>query len=177
VFTHIDQHCHQILTMLDDFILNIKAEYSDYRFEEILFESLLDDAIYQVKDLMKAQGMSVCQNSDDIPAFVNADNRLLVRVIVNLFVNAIRYGEPGSEIEVNMSVAENIEPHQLTVSISNLIANHAESDEKPKITGFGIGMYFIDMVISKHGGQVAYDISNIPGETAKVTVTLPCVDE
>jgi signal transduction histidine kinase len=177
VFTHVEQHCHQILTMLDDFILNIKAEYSDYRFEEILFESLLDDAIYQVKDLMKAQGMSVCQNSDDIPAFVNADNRLLVRVIVNLFVNAIRYGEPGSEIEVNMSVAENTEPHQLTVSISNLIANHAESDEKPKITGFGIGMYFIDMVISKHGGQVAYDISNIPGETAKVTVTLPCVDE
>lgn len=177
VFTHIDQHCHQILTMLDDFILNIKAEYSDYRLEEILFESLLDDAIYQVKDLMKAQGMRVRQNSDDIPAFVNADNRLLVRVIVNLFVNAIRYGEPGSEIEVNMSVAENIEPHQLTVSISNLIANHAESDEKPKITGFGIGMYFIDMVISKHGGQVAYDISNIPGETAKVTVTLPCVDE
>jgi hypothetical protein len=38
-------------------------------------------------------------------------------------------------------------------------------------------MYFIDMVITKHGGQVAYDISNIPGETAKVTVTLPCVEE
>jgi len=173
-FVNIEQHCHQILTMLDDFILNIKAEYSDYRFEEILFEILLDDAIYQVKDLMKAQNMKVVQNSDDIPAFIKADNRLLVRVIVNLFVNAIRYGQPGSEIKVNMLVADD---NQLTVSISNLIANHSESEQKPKITGFGIGMYFIDMVITKHGGQVAYDISNIPGETAKVTVTLPCIDE
>ncbi len=173
-FVNIEQHCHQILTMLDDFILNIKAEYSDYRLEEILFESLLDDAIYQVKDLMKAQDMKIIQYSDDIPAFIKADNRLLVRVIVNLFVNAIRYGEPGSTIEVNMSVADD---NQLTVTISNLIANHSEPEEKPKITGFGIGMYFIDMVITKHGGQVAYDIANIPGETAKVTVTLPCIDE
>jgi CHASE2 domain-containing sensor protein/signal transduction histidine kinase len=176
-FSHIEQHCHQILTMLDDFILNIKAEYSDYRFEEILFESLLDDAIYQVKDLMTAEGMKVIQHSDDIPAFIKADNRLLVRVFVNLFVNAIRYGQFGSQIEINMQVLETDQSMQLVVSMSNVIANNAVSEDKPKITGFGIGMYFIDMVITKHGGQVAYDISNIPGETAKVTVTLPCVEE
>jgi len=176
VFSNIEQHCNQILTMLDDFILNIKAEYSDYRFEEILFESLLDDAIYQVKDLMTAQGMKVVQHSDDIPAFIKADNRLLVRVFVNLFVNAIRYGQFGSQIEINMKVLESVE-QKLVVSMSNVIANNADTDEKPKITGFGIGMYFIDMVIAKHGGQVAYDIPNIPGEIAKVTVTLPCIEE
>ncbi len=176
VFGNIEQHCHQILTMLDDFILNIKAEYSDYRFEEILFESLLDDAIYQVKDLMTAQGMKVIQHSDDIPAFIKADNRLLVRVFVNLFVNAIRYGQFGSQIEINMKVLDSVE-QKLVVSMSNVIANNVDTDEKPKITGFGIGMYFIDMVIAKHGGQVAYDIPNIPGEIAKVTVTLPCIEE
>ena len=172
-FANIEQHCHQILTMLDDFILNIKAEYSDYRFEELLFENLLDDAIYQVKDLIKAQNMKVVQNSDDMPAFINADNRLLVRVFVNLFVNAIRYGQPGSEININIQVESN----QLVVAISNLIANHADLDEKPKITGFGIGMYFIDMVVAKHGGHVAYHIPKIAGEIAKVIVTLPCIDE
>ncbi len=162
--------------MLDDFILNIKAEYSDYRFEEILFESLLDDAIYQVKDLMKAQNMRVNLSSDDMPAFIKADNRLLVRVIVNLFVNAIRYGEPGSEIDINMSVSDTPEQNQLTVSISNKVANQADTEEKPKITGFGIGMYFIDMVIKKHAGQVNYEIPNKAGAIATVTLTLPCVD-
>ncbi len=177
VFSHIDQHCHQILSMLDDFILNIKAEYSDYRFEEILFESLLDDAIYQVKDLMKAQNMRVNLSSDDMPAFIKADNRLLVRVVVNLFVNAIRYGEPSSEIDINMSVSDNSEQSQLTVSISNKVANHADTEEKPKITGFGIGMYFIDMVIKKHAGQVNYEIPNKVGAIATVTLILPCVDD
>lgn len=88
---NIRKHSHFLLAMMDDFILSIRAESDKYRMEETLIETLLDEAIYQVRELMQSREMRIAYVPGD-PVFLEVDARLMTRVIVNLLGNAIRYG-------------------------------------------------------------------------------------
>lgn len=169
---NVQKHSHFLLAMIDDFILSIRAEFDEYRMEEILIETLLDEAIYQVKELMLSRGMSISYQPNE-PVFLNVDARLMTRVLVNLLGNAIRYGEAGSQVRVQSK----IEPSaMLTIIITNQVGNHSEvSVNIPEQKGFGMGLEFIQTVVKKHNGHFKQSISSKQGDAATVEIDLPCI--
>lgn len=168
---NVQKHAHFLLELMDDFILSIRAESDKYRMEETLIETLLDEAIYQVKELMLSRGMTI-QSSSTESVFLMVDARLMTRVFVNLLGNAIRYGQAGSQVHIQYKISS----HSLvTIVISNVVGNTAKvAANAPEHKGFGMGLEFIRTVVKKHHGYFRQSIPSEQGMQAQVEIDLPC---
>ena len=173
---NIRKHAHFLLSMMDDFILSIRAESDAYRMEETLIETLLDEAIYQVRELMHSREMSIAYATAE-PVFLNVDARLMTRVIVNLLGNAIRYGAYASEVQVFTKVIKNTAGEAMVaLTIRNLVGGQVDGNtQAPENKGFGMGLEFIQTVINKHQGNFKQAISREEGAQASVQIDLPCI--
>jgi signal transduction histidine kinase len=160
--------------MMDDFILSIKADDSSYQMSHILFDSLLDQAIYQVRGLAEDKQMKITVEENFHPLFVLCETRLLERVLINLLVNSIRYGLKGSSIDVHMKLINgDAASSRLVCEISNLIdPSPITSDVEHR--GFGLGLGFVDQVIEKHQGTIVRKFSDQPNGLATISIELPC---
>jgi signal transduction histidine kinase len=166
--------------MMDDFIFSIKAEAPEYALVESLMDSLVDEAVFQVKDLAQGRHMRVVVQFDDDPQFILADQRLLTRMLVNLLVNAVRHGQAHTDILLRLSHQNHGEPGTggwLHLSLSNTVGEPDQPSPHPvPMKGFGLGLQFVKTVVNKHAGQIHLDLPPQPGATAHVHLKLPLVD-
>ena len=168
-------HAKALLQMMDDFILTISAEAHRYKFKQELLDNLLNDAIEQVADLADAKGVDLLDASHDTAVFVLANTRLLVRAMVNLLFNAVKFSPPNStiRIQVTHTHAKLGQTELATITIENQVEIHAHSQDMiPSMPGFGLGLDFVDTVIQKHHGTIARDIPD--SGLATIRITLPC---
>ena len=184
---NIYRHADTLLNMMDDFIFSIKAQAQEYQLVETLIDSVVDEAIYQVKDLALSRQMRLLQDFDDEPQFVMADQRLLTRMLVNLLVNAVRYGQQGSDIHITLS-------HDPETSVGDPQSGQAppvgqmvhivmrntvgapDDANRPRhmaSQGFGLGLSFVKTVVRKHQGHIHLHLPTEPGATAEVRLQLP----
>ena len=168
-------HAHTLLQMMDDFILTISAEASAYHVQPVLLDNLINDSLEQVLDLAEAKGIKLHDESEISNIFVMANTRLLVRAMVNLLFNAIKFAPTKSVIGVQSSHQHSSETSstQVTITIFNTVETSADGHKSiPLMLGFGLGLDFVDNVIRKHQGVIA---RNIPKTgVATVRITLPC---
>ncbi len=170
-------HAKALLNMMDDFILTISAEAPLYQFKQELLDNLLNDAIEQVTDLADAKSIRLHDHSHDTTIFVMANTRLLVRAMVNLLFNAVKFSAPNSVIDIYVThtTAHESQAAKVTLTIHNHVDNTTPpSDLTPSMPGFGLGLDFVDTVIHKHQGTITRDIP-AHGQ-ATVSVRLPCTD-
>ncbi len=170
----IRHHGRALLHLMDDFILTISAEASQYKLKEELLDNLVHDAIEQVADLAEAKG--ICIREDAMPSemFVMANTRLLVRALVNLLFNAVKFSPANSHIALN--VGYNATNQNAFITIHNPITHqNISNDLTPSMPGFGLGLDFVDTVIRKHHGHIT---RRIPREgQADIHIELPCVSQ
>jgi CHASE2 domain-containing sensor protein len=174
----IARHAHTLLNMMDDFIFSIRAQAPQYALTETLIDSLVDEAIFQVKDLAQSRHMRLVQHFDDNPQFVRADQRLLTRMLVNLLVNAVRYGQPHTDIHIRLSHDEVPQLPGAGWANLSLVNTVGQADPSQAVTmnGFGLGIEFVKTVVSKHAGHIQFDLPTTPGAQAHVLLQLPLVD-
>lgn len=126
----------------------------------------------QVRDLAQARGMQIEFRNHDRFFFVQVSTMLMVRVFMNLLLNAIKYGQPGSGVLISAEPAAS--GAQVDVVLSNQIASQGGAVDESIITnGFGLGLDFVRTVVQRHQGQLRIEIGHQPG-LARVCVTLPC---
>jgi signal transduction histidine kinase len=153
---------------------------------ETLVDSVVDEAIYQVKDLAQSRQMRLLQAFDDEPQFVMADQRLLTRMLVNLLVNAVRYGQHGSDIHITLSHdPETLAPQaagqaaptgQMVHIVMQNTVGAPDDANRPRhmaSQGFGLGLSFVKTVVRKHQGHIHLHLPTEPGATAEVRLQLP----
>lgn len=171
----VTHHAKSLLQLMDDFILTISAEASSYSVKQELLDNLLNDAIEQVIDLAEAKNITVRDDSDISTLFVMANNRLLVRALVNLLLNAVKFSPPGSTIAMQAShtQATPSQTQQAIIMVRNPVGlATCAQDLTPSMPGFGLGLDFVDTVIHKHQGTIT---RNIPENgTATIVITMPC---
>jgi signal transduction histidine kinase len=160
------QHSQTLLQMMDDFILTISAQQAHYSLKTVLVDELLNDAIEQVRDLALGKQLSFVDDSEALPLFVKVNTRLMVRALVNLLVNAVKFSPPLSCITLQISQPS---AHEVNISLKNTVA--PQTDEH-LLAGFGLGLDFIDTVIDKHQGEIKRHIP-LRG-LATIIITLPC---
>jgi len=170
-------YSHKVLALIDDFILSVSVEEVTHQVQVVLLETLVDDAVYQVKPLAEERNMSISWNEDVEPSFISVNTRLIIRVLVNLLSNAIRYGEAGSKIVINMAMITDDQGKSLVeCAVTNYVGAINETDEKKQENlGFGLGLDFVQKVVSKHSGSMLRDIPSSAGEVATVSIKLPTV--
>lgn len=132
----------------------------------LLVDELLNDAVEKVRDLAFSKQLRIVDDSEALPLFVKVNTRLMVRALMNLLMNAVKFSPSKSCITLQI-----FQPSALEVSIS-LKNTVAQQTDEHLLTGFGLGLDFIDTVIIKHQGQIK---RHIPTHGfANIIITLPC---
>lgn len=168
-------HAKALLYMMDDFILTISAEAPNYKLKQVLLENLMHDALEQVADLAEEKGISLKNESEISTIFVMANTHLLVRALVNLLFNAVKFAPNDSEISLNVKCMDGTQDFatHVTIMIRNqVIVPKDAQDITPSMQGFGLGLNFVDNVIHKHMGSIARDIPQ--NGIATILINLPC---
>jgi signal transduction histidine kinase len=113
-------------------------------------------------------------------AWIKGNFGLLQRVIINLLTNAIKYSQLDTSVKVNFYVeghaailkiidsGPGIAPEKLKVLFKRFSRIEGQYQEP---TGSGLGLYFVDMCIKKHGGHVI--VNSAIGHGAEFCIELP----
>jgi CHASE2 domain-containing sensor protein/signal transduction histidine kinase len=166
-------HAQALLGMMDDFILTISSEAATYEMQSESLDNLIQDSLAQVADLARAKGVGLQDNTQAAEVFVQVNRRLLVRALVNVLVNAIKFSPAQSAVCIASSCTQSPSGVQVSLTVSNTIAAAASADDlAPSMHGFGLGLDFVNQVVRKHQGTITQHIP--PSGVATVVVMMPC---
>lgn len=115
------------------------------------------------------------------PLFANLDTDRFQQVLGNLLSNASKYGEPKTEIRVDVvekneqvevvvtNQGPGIPADQLPVLFSRF--TRTREARAGKVEGLGLGLYIIKGLVEAHGGRIWAE--STPGKTTSFHFTLP----
>lgn len=108
---------------------------------------------------------------------IRADSIQFTQVIFNLLINALHASQPGQEVEVSLSTADNNMKlcindfgHGIEHSIQERIFEPFFSTKAPG-EGSGLGLAVVHGIVKSHNGQI--EVDSQPGQGARFTVHLP----
>ena len=129
----------------------------------------LDGLVRQVFDILQplaaAAKMRLLFESKE-PVALIADAHLLSGAVLNLVSNAIKYGQPGTDIvvhgedqdgEVVVTVISTGEPIPADALPHLFEAYYRASKEEGSKSGWGLGLAFVKRIAEKHGGSVSVE--------------------
>jgi len=143
-------------------VLRLDAGSKPVSLSYIDLESIVLQVFEILKPLADAAGIQLILK-DEAPGVLMGDAPLISGAVLNLVSNAIKYGQPGSPVNVHC-FRDN---EEVIISVQNVGKPIAEQDvarlfdpyyrasnvEKTK-TGWGLGLAFVKRIAEKHGGSV-----------------------
>jgi signal transduction histidine kinase len=113
------------------------------------------------------------------PALIAGDRERLRRVASNLVDNAIKYTNPGGQVEVTVRRGDDdatLEVRDTGVGIepgerAQIWQRLYRGDRSRSTHGLGLGLSFVKAIVDAHGGHV--DVQSTPGRGSTFVVTLP----
>jgi signal transduction histidine kinase len=177
----IRRYARRTLALADDVVQLARAEAYRYRLEPCDLRDLAINACDEVWPLAQAKGINIDSPGEGEPVWVEADPSLILRALINLLDNAIKYSPRGASVACRLDLI----PAGARLVIVDTgygipLEQQAHLFERfrrfqapgqPRIEGTGLGMAFVHVVIQRHGGHIA--VISAPGSGTKVSVTLP----
>ena len=171
---HIRLHAYTLLGMMDDFIFSIQAQAPHYKRGDVALDQLVDAAVSQVQDLAEVKAMRLIVDMEADPPFIQANERLFTRVLVNLLVNAVRYGKSHTDIRIDISSDPASQQHPMArCRISNVVSDAQETIQAETGKSFGLGLEFVKTVVQKHEGSHRLELPSKTGELAVAELSMP----
>ena len=177
------------LSLAEQFLHLARAESSDeYSFSEVDLVSVIWNAHEQVWAQAKASDITLVNDLAVEDAWIMGEGGLLERALINLLTNAIKYSPANTSVTVGLSregdyfrccVADEgygIKAESLPVLFDRF--KRINNPEHADITGAGLGLAFVDAVVTRHGGKISVD--STPGKGSVFCFTLralPAYDE
>jgi CHASE2 domain-containing sensor protein/signal transduction histidine kinase len=143
-------------------VLRLDAGARSIRSEPVDLDALVRRVFDIVQPLADAANMRLdCEPAP--PVTISGDSALLTGALLNLVSNAIKYGDPGTEIRVRSTAGDGF----LAISVHNFgkqipgedlprvfESYHRAADFEAAETGWGLGLAFVKRIAEKHGGRV-----------------------
>ncbi len=180
LLARIAQLSSRTLELADAFIDLARAESQTLKLVDVDLVGLVLDAADEVWPLANRHQVEV-RVVADIEAAVRGEPRLLVRALVNLLNNAIKFSAAGSMVTVS------VEQDEAMFSVA--VADHGAGialEDQPRLfqpfhrlhegaanapSGSGLGLVFVKTVVDRHGGRIA--VQSAPGLGSTFTLWLP----
>ena len=138
----------------------------------------VNQALGEFSDKLDAAGLTPVFRQPEQPLFINADGRLLWRVLSNLLTNAIQYAMPGTRLyldliadndQVLLSI-RNISKEALRLSSEELMERFSQGDASRQSGGSGLGLNIARSLMEVQDGQLQLQLD---GDLFKVTLFFP----
>jgi PAS domain S-box-containing protein len=155
-----------------------KVKINKERFDML---SLIADVLSEMDGAIKERQQSIRLNNSCRDATVMADNRLLRMVLENLIDNASKYSLQGKTITIGLRCTKKFFVVDITdqgVGISTadqekLFKKFSRIDNplSTLVGGTGLGLYWVQQIMSLHGGTVS--VKSTLGKGSTFTVKMP----
>ena len=111
---------------------------------------------------------------------VQGDETLLMRLLINLTENAIRYGRPGGQVKLTLrrqdgEVVGTVEDDGIGIApedLDKIWQRFWQADPARSGGGAGLGLSMVRWIAGAHGGRVT--VQSEPGKGSVFTFFLPC---
>jgi two-component system sensor histidine kinase SenX3 len=137
-------------------------------------------AVQRVQALAERQGVTV-KVGDVAPATVLGDRAELTSALSNLLVNAVKYSEPASSVEVSTTASRGtvdvvVRDHGIGIPAKDLHRvferfYRVDRARDRRTGGSGLGLAIVRHVAANHGGEVT--VESVEGEGSTFTLRLP----
>jgi two-component system, cell cycle sensor histidine kinase DivJ len=127
----------------------------------------------------QAKAIALSSSAPESPLVVRADRRALVRILLNLVGNALKFTPENGRVEVRAAAANNalvLETIDTGAGISaaeklRLGQAYERGESGLGVEGAGLGLSLVRALAALHGGRLSFDDN--PAGGAIVRVTLP----
>jgi signal transduction histidine kinase len=152
-----------------------------YRFRRCSLQEVVRTAVQTLEHPLAEQGFVVKMEIDEAVPELQADSDALMRAVLNLLSNAMKYSGKSREIEVRLMVRRNtavirIRDHGfgLPEAEQEQIFEkfyRAPQPDGQSVPGTGLGLTLVRHVAEEHGGGV--EVKSKPGEGSTFSLVLP----
>lgn len=175
------QMLERALNMADEFLQSSRAEMVDTtKFGEVNLLGLLQQSVDDVYYIAQARGIQVKATLPENELWVWGDFGLLQRALVNLLLNAVKYSQDHTAVQVNLkrhsdkAILNIVDtgPGIPTEKLQRLFMRFSRVEGEYQLpVGTGLGLYFVSVCIQKHGGHIS--VESRVGLGSQFTIELP----
>ncbi len=175
----IRSHARHGLRLADSFVQLVRARRRPMTMEPVDLSDVAREAADMVAAYARTRGARLTNASDAGELWVMGDQGMLVRAVINLLENAIKFGPDGAEIayavrqrgdEVVFAV-EGPGPPMPPGRVADPFALYAEGRAADGKGSAGLGLAFVQTTAERHAGRAAYNYRE--GYGAAFEVVLP----
>jgi len=138
----------------------------------------VNQALGEFSDKLDAARLTPVFRQPEHPVFIQADGRLLWRVLSNLLTNAIKYAMPGTRLYLDLvcrdSLVEismkNVSKEELRQTSEQLMERFSQGDTSRQSDGSGLGLNIAQSLMEVQGGTLVLELD---GDLFKVTISFP----
>ena len=188
------EHAERIERLVDDLLSLSRIERIEHEAPQktVALRAILEQACSALEWKARARGVRMTLDLPDGLAGVHGDSDELAQVFQNLIDNAIKYGDPDSEVRISARPVESGVMADGWTSqgpaLAITVADHGPGiapEHLPRLTerfyrvdkarsrqlgGTGLGLAIVKHIVSRHRG--ALTIESEPGQGSKFTVFL-----
>lgn len=179
------EESERILGMLNSMMDISEAESGAMNLtrEQIDLTSLAAEVADVYSIVAEDSGMQIAVDAPR-PVAVTADGARIRQVIGNLYDNAVKYGTPGTTVDVRCyqkkhegraygclrvtNAGSGIDSNEIEHVWTRLYRGRGDGSRRD---GLGLGLALVKAIVEAHGGTVT--VTSTPGETTSFTVMLP----
>ena len=175
---------HRAVTSIDDLMELSRIELGGLAHRDpVDLLEVVHDAMDRTAESAVQRRISVRLGGAPVPGRVRGDRRQLVSAVANLLDNAIKYSEPGSDVEVAVvddgdSVDVVVRDHGIGIpsrDLDRIFERFYRVDRaRSRATGgTGLGLAIVRHVATNHEGEVS--VQSTEGEGSTFTIRIPAV--
>lgn len=177
----LDRQSQRLKKLIDDLMEMSKASSGNLsvEFSQINAAEAVNQALGEFGDKLDAAGLIPVFRHPEEPVMINADGRLLWRVLSNILSNAVKYALPNTRLYLDLTVVQgnaviaikNISRDQLNVGADELMERFVRGDTSRNTEGSGLGLNIAKSLVELQKGQMHLMVD---GDLFKVTLMFPC---
>ena len=170
--------------LIDDLMDLSKASTGNINVEVGYVDAVeaINQALGEFSDKLDRAALYPVFRHPEEPVVMQADGKLLWRVMSNLLSNAVKYAMPGTRVYIDLVTAEgsavlhmkNISRDQLNINADELMERFVRGDAARNTEGSGLGLNIAKSLVELQKGQMHLMVD---GDLFKVTIVLPLAQE
>ena len=176
----LDRQSQRLKKLIDDLMEMSKASTGNMAVElgQVDAAEAIHQALGEFSDKLAATGLTPVVRAPQEPVIMQADGKLVWRVLSNLLNNAVKYAMPDTRLYIDLMVLQgnavmaikNISRDPLNMSTDELLERFVRGDASRNTEGSGLGLNIAKSLVEIQKGQMHLMVD---GDLFKVTLIFP----
>jgi CHASE2 domain-containing sensor protein/two-component sensor histidine kinase len=176
-------YARRTLALADNFVQLARVQESVFRPEELNLSDVVNEAIDELYPLYSARHIHVTAEGIDEPHYIMGEPALLVRVIINVIDNAIKYSPDNSTIACSLIY----DGHDVRCVIADQGSGMSDAqiaalfqrfspigtERNTGSAGSGLGLALVKSAVERHGGKIS--CTSAIGAGTAFTLSFPAI--